>query len=72
MKVETSMPCSERACATSKRVVSAGKFFIMRPLGVWSASLASVYADAGFDVVGPEEVAWEDSAMVGGDRKSVV
>ena len=42
--------------ATSKSVVSTGKLFMILPRGVWKRIRVSVYAEAGFDVEGPEDV----------------
>ena len=57
VNVETLMPSCSSACATSKSVVSTGKFFMTLPPGVCRANRASVYALAGLLVVGPEDVA---------------
>lgn len=58
VKLCTSLPVSWlTAEATSKRVVSTGKVFVMLPPDVWKRRRASVYADAGFDVTGPEVAA---------------
>jgi hypothetical protein len=62
----TSRPSCCSTCATSKRVVSTGNVLVTRPEGVCSANLASVYALAGFDVVGPLEVACFSSTLSAG------
>ena len=56
VNVETLMPSCSSACATSKSVVSTGKFFMTLPPGVCRANRASVYALAGLLVVGPGDV----------------
>ena len=61
----TVWPSCSRACATSNKVVSTGKVFVIRPPGVCNANLASVYADAGFEVVGAVGAGADASATSG-------
>ena len=70
MKLTTSTPDSTvTADATSKRVVSTGKDFMMFPEEVCRRSRVSVYAAAGFEATGPEIVEAATALVAAGSAR---